>query len=178
MSVDILDFQFSKSSDRYRLEVFKRDSSQRLASAEVDFPRGFAGAFELRQLEFDAKDPAARVARLMVFGSRLYQKVFTSEVARVWSEHKQASEFAVLCIRPASDASELEAIPWETLFDGEDFLAAGARSTISRLPLDVKPLGEQPPVEAPLRECWRSSRVRSISRTFLDFKWSANRRSC
>src|SRR6185503_9964274 len=151
MSVDILDFQISKASELYRLEVCKRDSPNMLTSADIDFPGGFASPFDLGQLEFDARDPAARVTRLTAFGSRLYQKVFTVEVARVWLEHKQASEFAVLCIRLAPDASELEAIPWETLFDGEEFLAADAKSTISRLPLDVEPLGEQTPVPAPLR---------------------------
>jgi len=151
MPIDILDFHFSKSSDLYRLQVFKRDNSDVLASADIDVPRAFTSAFDLGQLDFDAKDPAARVARLTTFGSRLYKKVFTTEVALVWSDHKQASEFAVLCIRLASDAGELETIPWETLFDGEEFLAAGAKSTISRLPLDVKPLGEQPAVPAPLR---------------------------
>src|SRR6185437_16863078 len=110
MSVDILDFHISKVSELYRLEVFRRDSSHRLASADIDFPRSFTSAFDLSQLEFDARDAAARVARLTAYGSRLYQKVFTTEVARVWSEHKQKSEFAVLCIRLAPDASELEAI--------------------------------------------------------------------
>jgi tetratricopeptide (TPR) repeat protein len=151
MSVDILDFHISKASELYRLEVFKRDGTELLASTEVSFPSAFTSPFDLGQLEFDGRDPAARVARLTAFGSRLYQKVFTTEVARVWLQHKQGSAFAALCIRLASDASELEAIPWETLFDGEEFLAAGARSTISRLPLGVKLLDEQPPVPAPLR---------------------------
>jgi tetratricopeptide (TPR) repeat protein len=85
------------------------------------------------------------------FGSRLYRKIFSEEVARVWSEHKKASELSVVCIRIAPAANQLEAIPWETLFDGDEFLAAGVKTTISRLPLDIQPLSAPPPVPAPLR---------------------------
>ncbi|HKP81173.1 MAG TPA: CHAT domain-containing protein [Pyrinomonadaceae bacterium] len=151
MPIDILDFHFSKAADLYRLEVFRRDKPELLARAELNFPRAYLSTFDLGQLDFDAKDPAARLDRITAFGSRLYQKVFTADVARVWSEHKEASEFSVLCIRIASDASELESIPWETLFDGEDFIATGARSTVSRLPRDVQPLSVLPAVPAPLR---------------------------
>ena len=149
MPIDILDFQFTKTFDLYQLNVFKRHSAQPLASTTLDLPRG--STFDLGLLDFDAKDPAGRVDRITAFGSRLYKRVFTTEVARCWLEHKKASELSVLCIRIAPEASELEAIPWETLFDGEEFLAAGAGSTISRLPLDVKPLSEQSAVPAPLR---------------------------
>jgi tetratricopeptide (TPR) repeat protein len=152
MPIDILDFQFTKASDLYQLNVFKRDSAQPLASATLDIPSGYRSKFDLDLLDFDPKDPAGRVDRITAFGSRLYQKVFTTEITRVWSEHKKkANELSVLCIRIALEASELEAIPWETLYDGEEFLAAGAGSTISRLPLDVQSLGERPPVPAPLR---------------------------
>ena len=60
-------------------------------------------------------------------------------------------EFLVLCIRIADDANELEAIAWETLFDGEEFIAAGTKTTISRLPLDVQPQAALPAVPLPLK---------------------------
>lgn len=151
MPIDILDFQIKRISDEYRLEVFRRDNSQPLASAQFGFPSGYLSKFDLDRLDFDVRDPQARMERIRAFGTRLYQRVFTTEVARVWSDHKKASDLAVLCIRIAPEAKELEAVPWETLFDGKKFLAAGPRSTISRLPLDVKPLSEPLAVPAPLR---------------------------
>ncbi|HEY0073477.1 MAG TPA: tetratricopeptide repeat protein [Abditibacteriaceae bacterium] len=66
-------------------------------------------------------------------------------------EHKQSNEFVVLCLRIAADANELEAIPWETLFDGEEFIAAGTRTTLSRLPLDVQPQDAPPAMPLPLK---------------------------
>ena len=151
MPINILDFHFTKASELYQLNVFKHDSAQPLGSATLSIPPVYTSTFDLGLLDLDAKDPAGRVDRIATYGRRLYQKVFTTEIARVWSEHKKASELAVLCIRIAPEASELEAIPWETLFDGEEFLAAGARSTISRLPLDVQRLNAPPAVPTPLR---------------------------
>src|SRR3712207_7761543 len=50
-------------------------------------------------LDFDTKDPAGRVERLRDFGRRLYEQVFTQDIARLWVEHKQNHEFLVLCLR-------------------------------------------------------------------------------
>jgi tetratricopeptide (TPR) repeat protein len=151
MPIKILDFHFTKTNDSYQLELFRRDSSQPLTSSKVEFPRGFPSSFELSELDYDPRDQAARVERIRVFGLRLYQKIFNAEIARVWSEHKKESELAVLCVRIEPEARELEAIPWETLFDGEEFIAAGVKTIISRLPLDVHPLSAPPPVPTPLR---------------------------
>lgn len=140
-----LDFHFRKANEGFQLDVYARDNSQPLATTNLQFPPSFLNGTELKRLDFDRKDPARRVDRIREFGDRLHQQIFTPEVARVWFEHKQNNEFLVLCLRIASEASELEAIAWETLFDGEEFLAAGTKTTITRLPLDVQPQAALPP---------------------------------
>ena len=146
-----LDFHFLRQAEAFELKVFSRDSSQPLAAANFSFSRSLLGSFELKRLDFDSKDPAGRVDRLRRFGQRLYDQIVTPEVAKVWSEYKQRHEFLVLCVRIAPDANELESIPWETLFDGQEFLAAGTRTTISRLPLDVQPQVATTAVPLPLK---------------------------
>ncbi|MCA1564762.1 MAG: tetratricopeptide repeat protein [Acidobacteria bacterium] len=151
MLINTLDFHLTKQNEGFRLDVYPRDSSQPLAAANFNFPRSFLTGLELKHLDFDVKDPAGRVVRLRDFGRRLHQQIFTPEVARVWSEHKQSNEFLVLCIRVAADANELEAIAWETLFDGEEFIVAGTKTTLTRLPLDVQPQATLPAVPLPLK---------------------------
>jgi tetratricopeptide (TPR) repeat protein/CHAT domain-containing protein len=151
MLIKTLDFHFRKQNEGFQLDVYPRDSSQLLATANLNFPRSFLSGSELKQLDFDAKDPAGRVDRLREFGRKLYQQILTPEVERIWLEQKQSNEFLVLCIRIAADANELEAIAWETLFDGEEFITAGTKTTISRLPLDVQPQAALPAVTLPLK---------------------------
>jgi tetratricopeptide (TPR) repeat protein/CHAT domain-containing protein len=151
MPITNLDFHFLKQGDEIRLEVFRRDNSQPLASTDVKFPSLLLSSFELRQLDFDDKDPELRFARLRAYGERLYKAVFTSDIDKIWREQKQATEFLALCVRIAPEVNHLETIPWETLFDGEDYIAAGARTTITRLPLDVAPQPKLEPVPLPVR---------------------------
>jgi hypothetical protein len=151
MLIKYLDFHFRKQNESFQLDVYTRDSSQPLATAGFTLPRSFLNGTELKQLDFDTRDPVGRVERLREFGSRLYQKIFTPEVERVWSEHTQNNEFSVLCIRIMSDANELEAVAWEAIFDGEEFIAAGTKTTISRLPLDIHLQAAPPAVPLPLK---------------------------
>jgi tetratricopeptide (TPR) repeat protein len=151
MLIKTLDFHFNKQDESFRLDVYPRDNSQLLATANFNFSRSLLTGGELEHLDFDIKDPAGRVERLREFGRKLHRQLFTPEVARVWSEHKQSHEFLVLCIRIAAAASELEAIAWETLFDGEEFISAGTKTTISRLPLDIQPQDTLPAVPLPLK---------------------------
>lgn len=72
-------------------------------------------------------------------------------VEQVWREYKQRSEFLILCLRFAEGAMKLEVLPWETLHDGAEFIAAGAKTTLTRLPLNVAPPSELPPIPRPLR---------------------------
>jgi len=151
MLIQTLDFQFRRQGEGFRLDVYPRDTSQPLATAAFNSPPSALNGSELKLLDFDTKDPAGRVGRLREFGGRLYRQIFTPEVAEVWSEQKQGHEFLVLCVRIAADASELEAIAWETLFDGEEFVAAGTNTTVSRLPLDVEPQAAPDAVPLPLK---------------------------
>ncbi len=151
MLIHTLDFQFRKLNEGYQLQVYPRDSSQPLTTAKLDFPSSFLSGFELKQLDFDERDPAGRVNRLREFGRRLHRAIFTTDVLQIWEEYKLKHEFLVLCVRIAPEANELETIPWETLFDGEQFIAAGTRTTLSRLPLDVPPQAAPPPVPLPLK---------------------------
>jgi hypothetical protein len=151
MLAKTLDFTFHKSDRGVQLDVRNRETSEPLTTGHLSFPPLFLNDLELGQMEFDGKDPVTRIERLREYGERLYQQIFTSEIRTVWLEHKANSEFLVLCIRIATDANELEAIAWETLFDGEEFIAAGAKTTISRLPLDVSPGVVLPALSLPLR---------------------------
>ncbi|MCI0485251.1 MAG: CHAT domain-containing protein [Blastocatellia bacterium] len=148
----ILDFNIKPASaESYSLEVFARLSSHPLAKANFDFPLSFMNEFELGRLDFDEKDPAGRLERLKAFGSKLYEKLFSPDVQRVWQEHKDRSDFLILCLRIALEASQLEATPWETLHDGEEFIAAGTNTSLSRLPLDIEPQEDLPAVPMPLK---------------------------
>lgn len=151
MASKILDFHFTKSTSAFRLEVFEPESSASLLAIDLDFPRSLFGRNEFRRLDLDSSDPRKRVQRLREFGLRLYRQVFITDVEKVWSEQKRASDFLVLRIRIGPDAPELEAIPWETLFDGEDFIVAAGNTTISRLPLAVAPQISIPRVHLPLK---------------------------
>jgi tetratricopeptide (TPR) repeat protein/CHAT domain-containing protein len=151
MATTNLDFHFLKTGDDFRLDLFRRNNSQPLLSTEIKFPSLLLSNYELNQLDFDDRQPAQRVERLRTYGRRLYQTVFTAEVERIWQEQKQTNEFVSVCIRIAPQVNELEAIPWETLFDGEEYIAAGAKTTITRLPLDVAPQADLDAVPLPIK---------------------------
>jgi tetratricopeptide (TPR) repeat protein len=150
--INILDFNIRlKSGDTYSLEVTPRDASRFAVNAEFHYPLSYMTEFEINQLDVSAKDPAARVERLQSFGAKLYGKVFSTEVEKLWQEAKDRSGFLVACIRIAPEAIGLEALPWEAMFDGEEFIAAGAKTGMSRLPLDIPPQDEISPVPLPLK---------------------------
>ena len=89
--------------------------------------------------------------RLREFGKKLYDRLFTPEIQKLWTDYAQKSDFLTLCIRLAAKAKDLEALPWETLHDGAEFIAAGARTALSRLPLDVELQPDLEPVVPPLK---------------------------
>jgi tetratricopeptide (TPR) repeat protein len=174
--INILDFNIRlKSGDTYSLEVTPRDGSRpavkpvaqtvSLRQAEVappdaqhtavkrefDYPLSYMTEFEVNQLDVAARDPAVRIERLKAYGAKLYSEIFGAEVEKLWQEAKARSGFLVACIRIAPEAVGLEALPWETMFDGEEFIAAGARSGMSRLPLDIPAQDGLDPVPLPLK---------------------------
>jgi CHAT domain-containing protein len=148
----ILDFQIRpRENGDYILQILQRSNSQLLAEASFDYDLSYMTEFEIKRLEFDAKDPYGRLERLKAFGTKLYRKLFTPNVHKLWQNYKDKSDFLVLCLRLAPEASKLEALPWETLFDGEEFLAAGAKTGLSRLPLDISIQNELPSLPPPFK---------------------------
>lgn len=137
--------------NNYGLEVFERGSSQPLAQSSFDYDLSYLTQFEINRLEPDAKDPQGRMDRLKEFGKKLYDRLFTPEIQKLWIDYAQKSDFLTLCIRLAAEAKDLEALPWETLYDGAEFIAAGARTSLSRLPLDVELQPDLEPVVPPLK---------------------------
>lgn len=107
--------------------------------------------FEINRLECDPKDPAGRFERLKTLGSKLFHNVFTPDIQKIWKGFKEKCDFLILCIRIAPEAGGLEILPWETLHDGEEFLSAGAKTGVCRLPLDIALQNELPAVPSPLK---------------------------
>ena len=147
-----LDFHIKPTGENaFSLEVFRRDSSQPVARSSFEYDTSYLTQFEINQLEPDPRDPQGRLDRLATFGKRLYDKVFTPPVKQLWEKLKHESDFLVLCIRIDPHAKDLETLPWETLYDGTEFLAAGVKTGVSRLPLDVAIQESVPAVPAPLK---------------------------
>src|SRR5215470_11430323 len=149
----ILDFQITRASQEiFHLDVCERGQSQPLVSAAMEYRLDFMAGFELERLDYDQRNPRGRLEMLRAYGARLYEKLFASaDVRRVWQEYRERSRFLTLCVRIHDDAAGLEALPWETLHDGEDFIAGGATTEITRLPLGVEPQEALPTLSFPLR---------------------------
>ncbi|MDQ3011807.1 MAG: CHAT domain-containing protein, partial [Acidobacteriota bacterium] len=88
---------------------------------------------------------------MQAFGRKLYQQLFTAGVEQIWRQHRDRSDFLTLCLRIHDNAKRLEAVPWEALHDGAEFLAAGAKTTITRLPLGIAPPADLPAIPLPIR---------------------------
>jgi tetratricopeptide (TPR) repeat protein/CHAT domain-containing protein len=153
----ILDFQIqSLSAESYSLTVCERHFnqpllSQQLVSGTFSHRVDFLTDFSVDRLNASTKDPAERFDELQKLGRELYQELFPPAVEQVWKEYKQHSECLVLCLRFAAEATKLDVLPWETLHDGAEFIAAGAKTTLTRLPLDVTSPKELPPIPRPLK---------------------------
>ena len=120
-TLTILDFHIKpRSPGRYAVEIYRRDSPEPLAAAEFDYDLSYMTEFRINQLDYGVGDPEDRMERLTEFGQALYKKLFSTEVERVWREQKQSHSFLVLCLRIDPQAVGLEALPWETLFDGRN----------------------------------------------------------
>ncbi|NLZ04337.1 MAG: tetratricopeptide repeat protein [Phycisphaerae bacterium] len=147
-----LDFHIKPAGkSAFGLEVFQRGRSQPLAASSFEYDLSYLTQFEINQLEPSEKDPQGRMERITVFGKKLYDRVFTPAIKDLWDKAKHESDFLVLCIRIDPVAKDLETLPWETLHDGHEFLAAGAKTAVSRLPLDVEIQESLPAVPTPLK---------------------------
>ncbi len=146
-----LDFHISQAKQgRFELEIFARGSSQPLAKAPFEYDLSFMTDFEVSRLDIGKQEPEERLDQLQAFGSKLYQRLFVPQVKEVWQEYKERGDFLTLCLRSAPGAEKLEVLPWETLYDGNEFIAAGPRTSLIRLPLDIQPRQELPFLTLPL----------------------------
>ena len=141
----------SDADDSFNVTVFERNSSQPLAAARFEYRLDDLAQFEISRLDFNPRDPLGRLERLQAFGRKLYQKLFTAELEPIWRQHRDGGDFLTLCLRIHDDAKRLEAVPWETLHDGAEFIAAGAKTTITRLPLGIAPPADLPAIPLPIR---------------------------
>jgi tetratricopeptide (TPR) repeat protein len=147
-----LDLHIKKDEGKgFLLEMFERDDANPLGKFRFDYDLSFLTEFEVSQLEAVRNNPDERMNRIKTFGRKLYQKIFTEDVEKVWNEYKDKSDFLTLCVRISRDAERLEILPWETLFDGEEFIASGVKTSLSRLPLDIKPKTNFPDLSLPVK---------------------------
>ncbi|MBN1845121.1 MAG: CHAT domain-containing protein [Sedimentisphaerales bacterium] len=147
-----LDFHISKAeANSYQLDLFERGQSQPLARTVFDYDLSYATQFEINQLAPDAPDPQGRFERIEAFGRRLHRLIFVPEIQTIWSAYLDKSSFLVFGLRLADDARALEILPWETLYDGREFISAGVKTGMVRTPLGV-PLTDPPAaVPGPLK---------------------------
>ncbi|MGE5341325.1 MAG: tetratricopeptide repeat protein [Candidatus Omnitrophota bacterium] len=135
-----LDVQIkTKTNDAFSVEVYERNSSQPLVGSMFQFDVSFLTAYEVSKLDIGNEHPEKRFQKLQAFGLNLYHKLFTPEIEKVWNDVKANPnhDFVTLCLRIERNAEKLELLPWETLYDGHEFIAAGVRTSLTRLPLDI-----------------------------------------
>ncbi|MBN1902481.1 CHAT domain-containing protein, partial [Candidatus Sumerlaeota bacterium] len=145
-----LDIHIRKKGKKgFLLEFYERNNAQPLGECAFEYDLSFLTEFEVSQL--DRRNPEERLNRMKEFGGKLYQKIFTEDVEKIWRDYKEKSDFLTLCIRISRDAEKLEILPWETLFDGEEFISAGVKTSLTRLPLDIKPKTDFPEIPLPVK---------------------------
>jgi tetratricopeptide (TPR) repeat protein len=152
MNQTILDFHIRRlDGDSFDVNVLERGQSQSLATSSFDYRLSNLTEYEITRLDFDGRNPQARLDRLHAFGLNLYRTIFSQSIEEIWRQRRESDEFLTLCVRIDESARGLEALPWETLHDGEEFLAAGAKTGLSRLPIDIQPREKLDPVPSPIR---------------------------
>jgi tetratricopeptide (TPR) repeat protein len=150
--MNTLDFQVSVGKDEdFLVEVYERGNSELLASSTFGYDVSFMTDFEVSRLDIGSEKPYERMQRLKAFGGKLFRKLFVPDIEKIWRQYKETGDFLVLCLRIAPEAERLEVLPWETLYDGSEFLAAGAVTGLTRLPLDIEPQADLPPLPLPLQ---------------------------
>lgn len=150
----ILDFQIQPlSAESYSLNVCERGSSGPLARSTFQLRVDFLTDFSVDRLNASTQDAAERFDKLKEKGQELYRTLFTPNVHRCWREYQQRSEFLILCLRFAEDANKLEVLPWETLYDADndEFIAAGKKTTLTRLPIGIDSPDALPLIPRPLK---------------------------
>ena len=98
----------SEKENRFGLEIFNRNSSFGLAGSVFDYDVPFLTDFKISRIVeqkiveqkiVEQKDARQQFEDLKAFGSRLYEKLFTREIEKIWREAKEQSDFLCLCLR-------------------------------------------------------------------------------
>jgi len=88
------------------------------------------------------------------FGKMLYEKVFSGEMGRHFNERleevKNNGSGLRISLRCDEGVPEIAALPWEYLYNGNEFLITRRNVLISRLPPEIRKT-EFPPLESVLR---------------------------
>jgi tetratricopeptide (TPR) repeat protein/CHAT domain-containing protein len=153
----ILDFQVGLLSGQdYSFTVCERlvpqtTRSSVLVSVKFSSRADFLTDFGVDRLNASTLKAPEHSEEIQGIGKHLYQRLFTSEVESIWNKYKQTADFLILCLRFAPEAKGLEVLPWETMYDGYEFIAAGAKTTLTRLPSDCNPPTDLPPIPQPLK---------------------------
>lgn len=176
----VLDLLMHPGKDNnFPVEVFERGNSQSLVSSTFEYDLSFMTDFEISRLDAKPKTQYERLERRKAFGSKLYQKLFTSEIEKTWQEYKEKSDFLVLYLRIAPEAEKSEVLPWETLYDSTEFIAAGARTGMTRLPLDISPQKDLSPLPMPIQMLALLSSPLDLKESggsaYMDGHWSLGR---
>ena len=145
----ILDFIIRfKTDESFKVGVVERGYSDLLAESDFSFIKE---EFNMLRVNSELNDPHQRFENLKAFGFSLYKKIFTPETERVWKKFKDKSYFLTMCIRIEDKADKLEILPWETVFDGSEFICAGANTSLTRLGCNVSPIDSLPEVDFPVK---------------------------
>jgi tetratricopeptide (TPR) repeat protein len=133
------------------------EGKHHFVATAIDDGRGVtSNSFELRfdelkiiehllELEKKAVEPYSKTEYHKEFGQLLYNKVLARELGSYFRECLEASGDGLrVSLQFDDNAQELANLPWEFLYDGEDFLVARRNVLISRMPSVLKKVDSMP----------------------------------
>jgi hypothetical protein len=126
---------------------FKLPISRRDVSRVLDWVSQAASQSATRNVEDDSLDSIKRIGKL------LFMALFEGLPERFYRRHKMIdqSEGGLLLRLHIEDADpELVTMPWEFLYDGEDFVDLSTRSSLVRMPVAQMPGRIEEPISPPL----------------------------
>jgi hypothetical protein len=143
--------RLSKESP-YRFTAFALNEDKPVASNSFELKLDELRVMErLRALEKVALSSKSEETFHVDFGQDLYKTVMAGELGSYFQTClDEADEGLRIRLQFDDSASELMALPWEFLHDGQDFLVARKNTLISRLPSKARRV-QSKPLEAILR---------------------------
>jgi len=104
----------------------------------------------LKDLEKVALSPKSAETFHVDFGQELYKKMMSGDLGAYFQTRLKTDIGLRLSLQFDDTASDLMALPWEFMHDGQDFLVAGKNTLISRMPPKTRRL-QSKPLESILR---------------------------